>query len=162
MHARAASPSTWTVQAPHKAIPQPNFVPVSPNSSRRYQSSGIDGSPSNDCSWPLTRNLTMACLPEWCRSWDSISEEPVNVYSGHHDGGAGASGRMLDYAWLARRSPVRSHVQSHWSDRRDESTVIEQAAICTIGLAPRLTISVCRGQRSPPQCEGAQHVVGER
>src|SRR2546429_8003688 len=63
MQARVASPSTWTVQAPHSATPQPYFVPMSPNSSRRYQSNGVDGSPSKDCSWPLMRNLTMACLP---------------------------------------------------------------------------------------------------
>src|SRR5216683_1905499 len=63
MQARAASPSTWTVQAPHSATPQPYFVPMSPSSSRKYQSSGVDGSPSNDCSWPLTRNLTMDVLP---------------------------------------------------------------------------------------------------
>ena len=30
MQARAASPSIWTVQAPHSATPQPYFVPVSP------------------------------------------------------------------------------------------------------------------------------------
>src|SRR6202011_3480445 len=59
MHARVASPATWTVAAPHSATPQPYFVPTSPSSSRKYQSSGVDGSPSNDCSWPLTRNLTM-------------------------------------------------------------------------------------------------------
>src|SRR6266404_2239059 len=63
MQARVASPSIWTVQAPHSATPQPYFVPMSPSSSRKYQSSGIDGSPSNDCSWPLTRNLTMGVPP---------------------------------------------------------------------------------------------------
>src|ERR1700730_6862090 len=63
MQERVASPSTWTVQAPHSATPQPYFVPTSPSSSRRYQSSGVDGSPSNDCSWPLTRNLTMGLAP---------------------------------------------------------------------------------------------------
>src|SRR6202045_2926126 len=63
MQARAASPSIWTVQAPHSATPQPYFVPVSPNSSRRNQSNGIDGSPSKDCSWPLTRNLTIGVPP---------------------------------------------------------------------------------------------------
>src|SRR5215813_2466919 len=57
--ARVAWPSTCTVQAPHSATPQPYFVPVSPNSSRRYQSSGIDGSPSKDCVCPLTCNLTI-------------------------------------------------------------------------------------------------------
>ena len=49
-----ASPSRWMVQAPQAATPQPNLVPVSPSSSRRYQSSGIDGSPSNVCACPLT------------------------------------------------------------------------------------------------------------
>src|SRR4029077_6009204 len=28
MQERIAVPSTWTVQAPHSAMPQPNFVPV--------------------------------------------------------------------------------------------------------------------------------------
>src|SRR6478736_6343290 len=74
MQARVASPSTWTVQAPQSATPQPYFVPVSPNSSRRYQSNGVDGSPSKDCSWPLTRNLTMACLPLGAVRQDSISD----------------------------------------------------------------------------------------
>src|SRR6516165_1694165 len=46
MQARVAAPSTWTVQAPHSATPHPYFVPVSPNSSRKYQSNGIDKSPS--------------------------------------------------------------------------------------------------------------------
>ena len=56
---RVASPSRWTVQAPQAATPQPNFVPVSPRTSRRYQSTGIDGSPSNDCAWPLTCRVIM-------------------------------------------------------------------------------------------------------
>src|SRR5271165_2630596 len=47
------------VQAPQAAIPQPNFVPVSPSTSRRYQSTGIDGSPSNVCVWPLTFRVSM-------------------------------------------------------------------------------------------------------
>ena len=38
MQARTAAPSTCTVQAPHSAMPQPNFVPVICSSSRRYQS----------------------------------------------------------------------------------------------------------------------------
>src|SRR5271165_6969572 len=54
-----ASPSIWMVQAPHAATPQPNFVPVRPSTSRRYQSTGIDGSPSNVCVWPLTFRVTM-------------------------------------------------------------------------------------------------------
>src|SRR5215831_19482833 len=58
-HDLVASPSRWIVQAPQAATPQPNFVPVSPRTSRRYQSTGIDGSPSNDCAWPLTCTVIM-------------------------------------------------------------------------------------------------------
>jgi hypothetical protein len=42
---RTASPSRWTVQAPQAAMPQPDFVLVSPSSSRRYQGNGVHGSP---------------------------------------------------------------------------------------------------------------------
>jgi hypothetical protein len=43
-HERMAIPSTWTVQAPHWAMPQPYLVPVSPIVSRNTQSSGVSGS----------------------------------------------------------------------------------------------------------------------
>src|SRR6202030_4520601 len=75
MQARVASPSIWTVQAPHSATPQPNFVPVSPSSSRRYQSSGIDGSPSKDCVWPLTCNLTIGSPPPSVQKHPSCSRQ---------------------------------------------------------------------------------------
>jgi hypothetical protein len=45
-HDRTGAPSKWTVHAPHCAIPQPNFVPVSPTSSLIAQSNGILGSAS--------------------------------------------------------------------------------------------------------------------
>ena len=51
---RTALPFSSTVHAPHNAMPQPNFVPVSPRMSRRYHSSGISESPSNDRSSPFT------------------------------------------------------------------------------------------------------------
>src|SRR6516165_1099016 len=56
---RIASPLRCTVQAPQSATPQPNFVPVRPSSSRKYHMSGIDGSPSNVRSCPLTVTLTI-------------------------------------------------------------------------------------------------------
>ena len=58
-HDLTAWPSTCTVQAPHSPAPQPNRVPVSRRSSRRYQSRGISGSPSNDWPVPFTVKLTM-------------------------------------------------------------------------------------------------------
>src|SRR6516225_7027103 len=72
MQARVVWPSTWTVQAPHSATPHPNLVPVSPNSSRKYHSSGIDGSPSKDFSWPLTRNLTKGASSP-CRDAEDVA-----------------------------------------------------------------------------------------
>jgi hypothetical protein len=41
MHERVASPLMCTVQAPHNAIPQPNFVPVMLKVSRSTHRSGI-------------------------------------------------------------------------------------------------------------------------
>src|SRR3954454_19598152 len=53
-HERVAFPSTCTVQAPHSAMPQPNFVPVMPRTSRNTQSSGVSASTSTLCVRPLT------------------------------------------------------------------------------------------------------------
>src|SRR5712671_5316806 len=43
-------------------MPQPNFVPVSSATSRKYQSSGMSGSPSNVFSCPFTLNRII-CPP---------------------------------------------------------------------------------------------------
>jgi len=40
-HERVGRPSRCTVHAPHSAMPQPNFVPVSPSSSRSVHSSAV-------------------------------------------------------------------------------------------------------------------------
>src|SRR5438034_3963365 len=42
-HERVATPSRWTVHAPHCAMPQPNLVPVRPRESRSTHSSGVSG-----------------------------------------------------------------------------------------------------------------------
>src|SRR5271169_3344945 len=59
MHDRIALPFSCTVQAPQRAIPQPNFVPVSPKMSRRYHNSGRLGSPSKMRSIPFTLSFTI-------------------------------------------------------------------------------------------------------
>src|SRR5215472_8178307 len=59
---RMALPSRCTVQAPHKAIPQPNFVPVSPNESRNTHNNGVEGSPSTWTGFPFTKKL-VTCDP---------------------------------------------------------------------------------------------------
>src|SRR2546430_15831176 len=56
---RIGRPSSCTVQAPHSAMPQPNFVPVRPMTSRSTQSSGM--SPGTSTVWdvPLMLNVTI-------------------------------------------------------------------------------------------------------
>src|ERR1700730_9744370 len=56
---RTALPSRCTVQAPHCAIPQPNFVPVIPKRSRSTQSSGISAGASTVLLSPLIVNATI-------------------------------------------------------------------------------------------------------
>src|SRR6478672_952640 len=63
MQERTGLPSTCTVQAPHSATPQPNFVPVMPSTSRKTQSSGMSAGASNDfCSPLILRVVAIGCL----------------------------------------------------------------------------------------------------
>src|SRR5688572_24822926 len=54
--------STCTVQAPQSDIPQPNFVPVSPMTSRRIQSSGISGATSTVREVPFKVKVMLAIV----------------------------------------------------------------------------------------------------
>src|SRR5512134_2091972 len=57
VHALTASPPTSTVQAPQTAMPQPNLVPISPNSSRTTHISGVSGSDADETAFPFRVNL---------------------------------------------------------------------------------------------------------
>jgi hypothetical protein len=46
----------WTVQAPHCAIPQPYFVPVSCSESRITHRSGVEGGSATLTAFPLRVN----------------------------------------------------------------------------------------------------------
>src|SRR5271155_2884550 len=72
---RRARPSTCTVQAPHWAIPQPNFVPVSPTTSRNTHKSGMSSGTLTSCVWPLIRKVAMVLftLPS---TWDDARTSP--------------------------------------------------------------------------------------
>src|SRR5882672_4911196 len=61
-HERTASPFRCTVQAPHSALPQPNFVPTSFNSPRSTQSSGVSGSAFTVRVLPLIESVVMVFL----------------------------------------------------------------------------------------------------
>src|SRR5208337_5108161 len=57
---RRGTPSTYTVQLPHSAMPQPTLVPVNPSSSRMTQSSGVSPSAVTTCFLPFTVTVTVA------------------------------------------------------------------------------------------------------
>src|SRR4029453_5500131 len=63
---RTAAPFTCTVQAPQAAIPQPNFVPVMPASSRMAHNRGIWGSASSAVGFPLRLGWTGIVFPSGC------------------------------------------------------------------------------------------------
>src|ERR1700720_5029882 len=60
---RVATPSIWTVQAPHCAMPQPYLVPVMPIVSRKTQSRGVLSSTSAVWDWPLMDSEIILILP---------------------------------------------------------------------------------------------------
>src|SRR5690606_8652621 len=60
---RVGWPSTFTVQAPHRAMPQPYLVPVRLATSRQAQSSGISSATSSSWSLPLRLRLVMGWPP---------------------------------------------------------------------------------------------------
>src|SRR5262249_51235968 len=60
----ARLPSTWTMQAPHRPVPHPYFVPVSFSPSRITHNSGVCGGASVDAGFPFTLNwIVMLALP---------------------------------------------------------------------------------------------------
>src|SRR5271167_1137522 len=61
---RTGSPSRWTVHAPQRPAPQPNFVPVNSSVSRRTQSKGVSGATSTFRSLPLMRRVMAAMFVE--------------------------------------------------------------------------------------------------
>src|SRR6266540_1529420 len=81
---RVATPSRWTVQAPHWAMPQPNFVPVRPRVSRSTQRSGVSGVTLTVSRLPLTVKVIAAMQ-------GILAEDGKNVY-GRTRGWKGAPG----------------------------------------------------------------------
>src|SRR5437016_4552555 len=59
MQDRVARPSTWTVQAPQRPIPQPNLVPVRPTSSRIAHRSGVSSGLCSETVRPLISRVIM-------------------------------------------------------------------------------------------------------
>src|SRR5262245_30706551 len=62
---RNGIPFRCTVQAPQRALPQPNFVPVMPSTSRSTHNNGMSPSTSTSCSAPLTLIFKAIGVPFW-------------------------------------------------------------------------------------------------
>src|SRR6478609_6132435 len=56
---RAGAPSRCTVQAPQRAMPQPNLVPVNPTWSRKTQSKGVSSGAATLVALPFTVNVVI-------------------------------------------------------------------------------------------------------
>jgi hypothetical protein len=63
---RCATPSMWSVQAPHNPAPQPNLVPVSPADSLITHNNGADSAPSYEKGLPFNLNLTIELSGSQC------------------------------------------------------------------------------------------------
>src|SRR5215475_3170209 len=82
---RIGWPSTCTVQAPHSAMPQPNFVPVRPRWSRSVQRSGVSGATSAERALPLTLRVTIG-TPDADHAADVGSASAVSAFAGEKYG----------------------------------------------------------------------------
>src|SRR5262249_55719656 len=76
---RTAPPSTCTVHAPHWAMPQPYFVPVSPICSRMTHSRGVLGSTSMEWDCPLMTSRTICRLLLQIRGRALLGEEQLSA-----------------------------------------------------------------------------------
>lgn len=108
-HARIAWPLLWTVQAPHCAIPHPNFVPVSPKVSRRTHSSGICGTTSTVCVFPLRVNRMPAMNSVYKRSLHGSTPVIVKYQEMR------AAFCLLSVVMTARAGVIRGVVLEHAS-----------------------------------------------
>src|SRR6266481_3441636 len=101
---RIASPSRWTVQAPHCAMPHPYLVPVRPRFSRKTQSRGVEGSTSRfTCRWFTLKEIigTPPLNPYRLRLW---KQEKILLQVGsppyaYHCGGRGVTRSCLPVAF---------------------------------------------------------------
>src|SRR5215469_12654259 len=116
---RIATPSTWTVQAPHCAMPQPYFVPVSPTFSRITQRRGVSGSTSTLKALPLIVRFAIVCpLMVWKHPRSEVEGAPdrralqVNIPRV-------TSAKKLDSGWKKFKSPV---LQSSVAPRFDSQS----------------------------------------
>ena len=105
---RIARPLIWTVQAPHCAIPQPNFVPVSPTASRNAQSKGVSGSRSMSWWVPLTVSVIIWLFFGW--KPDLTGQYGLRLVEGDH---LINLTRQADHGFVKSATEIERKFRSH-------------------------------------------------
>src|SRR6266404_9017400 len=98
---RVGAPSTCTVQAPQSAMPQPNFVPVMPSTSRNTHKRGVSPSTSTVRSAPLT--LIVMAMVISRLTWASEVLDRTRCLGWRPFGGPAASGTIHLVARVLRK-----------------------------------------------------------
>src|SRR5262245_452682 len=93
-HARTATPSRCTVQAPHRPAPQPYLVPVKPTWSRMTHRSGGDGSASTVTRLAFNVNETMLPPSALARGLRRLPASKNPVARARHGGPAKPGGHL--------------------------------------------------------------------
>src|ERR1700722_5380319 len=132
IHERVASPLMCTVQAPHKAIPHPNFVPVLFRVSRSTQRSGMSGLTSTVSDFPFKMKV-MAMgppkadgYPTTIRYWLKIYEIPRN----------GSRPDDETYGSLMGRRPRRRRDATSCDGPGNSPTILERGLSVRMRLIP--------------------------
>ncbi len=129
MHERAGVSFTWTVQAPHRPIPNPNLVPVSLMVSRRTHRSGVSSGTSTSRGRPLSVKVTMARSCYWRKS-GGARKVRRRAYRAQ-----GTHGRPRQpYCWHPIASP---RVGPHIPLNTQRAERVLQATVCT---SPSLSV----------------------
>ena len=103
---RTGLPSRCTVQAPHCAMPQPNFVPVVLSTSRNTQSSGMSPSTLTLRLSPSTlMTKAMASSPSLSMAFGREHELKIDAETGER-GGNIAEIRALIASWASLFQPA--------------------------------------------------------
>ena len=95
--ARVGVPSRCTVQAPQSAMPHPNFVPVSPSSSRSAQSSGVSAGTSRLTALPLMSSVVIVDL--FLSGLSKMAQRTLTTATAASTSAKAATSFQRSYSW---------------------------------------------------------------
>src|SRR3989475_13338403 len=104
---RIGWPARWTVQAPQSAMPQPNFVPVKPTTSRRAHRIGMSVGTSTVWSLPLMLSVIMVVHPSLGVPF------VIHVFRVHVDNGAADPTGLRVPGYVITHLELPRHLSSH-------------------------------------------------